>query len=252
MKDQREDIDEIEIDLREIFYVLRKRILIIILAGILGAGIAAAYSFFLAKPVYEATSKLYILTQSTSITSLADIQIGSSLAMDYMELIQSRPVVNQVKRNLNLDISNKEIVEDMMTIENPADTRIIEISIRSDDPQQAADMANEFSDVAKRQISRIMETDEPTVVETAVVTSRPVKPEKAKNILIGLAIGLFLSALTVIVLHVLNDNIRNQDDVERYLGMNTLAAIPYAGNRKKDKKIEKKSEKKARKKGGRD
>lgn len=241
MKDKREEFDEIEIDLREIFYVLRSRVLAILLAGILFAGAAAAWSFFLATPSYQATSKLYILTQSTSITSLADIQVGSSLAMDYMELITSRPVVNQVKRNLDLDFENEVITEEMISIENPDNTRIIKISISSDDPEVSADMANEFAKVAKRKISEIMQTDEPTMVETAIVPQDPVKPKKVMNIVLGFILGLFLSALAVIVLHVLNDSIRSQDDIERYLGLNTLGVVPYTGEKKKKKAKEKKN-----------
>lgn len=244
MKDRREEFDEIEIDLREIFYVLRSRVLAILLAGILFAGAAAIWSFFLATPSYQATSKLYILTQSTSITSLADIQVGSSLAMDYMELIKSRPVVNQVKRSLGLDFENEAITEEMLSIENPENTRIIKISISSDDPQVSADMANEFAKVAKRKISEIMQTDEPTMVEAAIVPQAPVRPKKAKNIMLGFVLGIFLSALAVIVLHILNDSIRSQDDIERYLGLNTLVAVPYAGDKKRKKAKGKKKIKK--------
>lgn len=233
MKDRREAFDEIEIDLREIFYVLRSRVLAILLAGILFASAAAIWSFFLATPSYQATSKLYILTQSTSITSLADIQVGSSLAMDYMELIKSRPVVNQVKRNLGLDFENEAITEEMLSIKNPENTRIIKISISSDDPQVSADMANEFAKVAKRKISEIMQTDEPTMVETAIVPPDPIKPKKAKNIMLGFVLGVFLSAFAIIVLHILNDSIRSQDDIERYLGLNTLVTVPYVGDKKK-------------------
>ncbi|MDO4546006.1 MAG: Wzz/FepE/Etk N-terminal domain-containing protein [Bacillota bacterium] len=227
--------DEIEIDLREIFHILKRRFLIILLAGLLFAGVAGVYSFFLAEPVYESTSRLYILSQSTSITSLADIQMGSSLALDYMELIKSRPVVKQVKDNLGLDMSNKEILA-MMTIENPSDTRIINISIQGHDPNEASQIANEFSRVAKRQISDIMETDEPSVVEVAIPANQPIKPEKTKNIAIGFLLGMFLSALIIIVVHVLNDKLKDQEDVERYLALNTLASIPYEQEKKPKKK----------------
>ncbi len=78
--------NEIEIDLLELLYVLRRRILIILLSTFLAAGIFGAYSAFLATPIYESTSRLYILTQSTSLTSLTDIQVGTSLTQDYKEL----------------------------------------------------------------------------------------------------------------------------------------------------------------------
>ena len=217
--------EEYEIDLLEIFYALRKKIVVIILAGLIGAGLAAAYSFVLATPVYESTAKLYILSQSTSITSLADIQMSSSLAKDYQEMIFSRPVVMQVKRNLNLDYSY-EAIKNMLTVNNPADTRCLNISCKSSDKEEAKDMANEFAKVSKRQIAQIMDTDEPTLFERAVVSKHPVKPQKLKNIMIGLLLGLLIACAIVIIRYMMNDSLKTEDDIERYLGLNTLASIP--------------------------
>ena len=214
-----------EIDLLEVFYALKKKIVVIILAGIIGAGLAAAYSFLLAKPVYESTAKLYILSQSTSITSLADIQMSSSLAKDYEEMIYSRPVVMQVKKNLNLDYKYEDL-KDMLKVENPTDTRCLNISCTSNDKEEARDMANEFARVSKRQIAQIMDTDEPTLFEKAVVNNDPVKPQKVKLIIIGFILGLLIACAIVIIRYMMNDSLKNEDDIERYLGLNTLASIP--------------------------
>lgn len=219
--------DEVmEIDLLEILHVLRQKILIIILAAVVGAGLFGAYSFFVAKPVYESTAKIYILSQSTSLTSFADIQISSSLAKDYEEMVTSRPVLKQVKQNLGLDYKYEELVE-MVSINNPTDTRILQLSCQSNDPQEASDMANELAVVSKRQIADIMDTDEPTIFEKAIVEKDPVKPEKAKNILIGFLLGAILAAAVVIIRNMLNDSIKTEEDIKRYLDINVLAAIPY-------------------------
>lgn len=209
----------------ELLYALRKKIVVIILAALLGAGLFGVYSFLVAKPVYESTAKLYILTQSTSITSFADIQISSSLAKDYEEMVFSRPVVLQVKQNLGLDYEY-ETIKDMMSIDNPADTRCLIISCRSTDMEEACDMANEFANVAKRQIADIMDTDEPTLFENAVANEDPVEPEKAKNIAIGFLLGLVLACAAVIVRYMMNDSLKSEEDIERHLGLNTLASIP--------------------------
>lgn len=231
MNQQRE---EIEIDLRDIFYVLKKRFLIILLTAMVFAAGAGVYSFFIANPVYESTSKLYILTQSTSITSLADIQAGSSLALDYVEMIQSRAVVEEVIDNLDMDMEYEEMLG-MLTVTNPADTRILNISIQNTDAALTTEVANEFSNVAKKQISKVMDTDEPSVFETAHLPDEPIKPEKTKNVAIAFLLGAFLSALVVIVLYILNDSIKDRDDIERYLELNTLAEIPMESGKKEKK-----------------
>lgn len=228
--------DEIEIDLRDIFYALKKRFLIILLTAMVFAAASGIYSFFIASPVYESTSRLYILTQSTSITSLADIQAGSSLALDYLELIKSRPVVEDVIKELNLDMEYGEMLGHL-EVSNPADTRILNISITDTDASLTTQAANEFAKVARKQISKIMKTDEPSLVEVAQLPDEPIKPEKVKNIVIAFLLGAFLSALAVIILYILNDTIKSQEDIERYLELNTLASIPLENGKKKQKRI---------------
>lgn len=217
--------EEIEIDLLELFFVLRKNIVAIILASLIGTAVFGAYSFLIAKPVYESTSKLYILSQSTSLTSFADIQISNSLAKDYEEMIFSRPVVMQVAQNLNLDYKYEEL-KGMMTVNNPADTRCLNITCHSNDMQEAADIANEFATVAKRQISEIMDTDEPALYENAIANENPIKPEKLKNMIIGFLLGFIIACGIIIVRYMLNDSLKSEDDIEKFLGLNTLASIP--------------------------
>ncbi len=217
--------EEIEIDLLELFYVLRKNIVTIILASLIGTAVFGAYSFMIAKPVYESTAKLYILSQSTSLTSFADIQISNSLAKDYEEMIFSRPVVMQVAQNLNLDYKYEEL-RDMVSINNPADTRCLNITCHNNDMQEASDIANEFATVAKRQISDIMDTDEPALYESAIVNDVPIKPEKLKNMIIGCLLGFIIACGVIIVRYMLNDSLKTEDDIEKFLGLNTLASIP--------------------------
>lgn len=236
--------DEIEIDLGEIFHVLKKRFLIILLTAVIFAAGSGIYSFLIADPVYESTSRLYILTQSTSITSLADIQMGSSLAADYLELIKSRPVVEEVIRNLDIDMEYEEMAEKLSVI-NPTDTRILNISVQDTDAALTTKAANEFAKVAKKQISDIMKTDEPSMWEVAIYPDEPIKPEKAKIIIIAFLLGAILSALVVVVMYVLNDKIKNAEDIERYLGLNTLAQVPLEGKGKHKEK-----RKKSKKRGG--
>lgn len=216
-----------EVDMVSFFHVLRKKILILILAAVIGAGTMGAYSFFLATPMYQSTAKVYVLTQSTSITSFADIQISSALAADYQEMIFSYPVVKQVINNLGLDYKYKEVTEEMLSVDNPRDTRVIKVMIVSDDAEKSAAMANEFARVAKRTIADIMETDEPKIFEHGRVITEPVSPNKARNIAIGFIGGAFIAALVLLILFATRDTIRTPDDIERRLGGNVLATVPF-------------------------
>ena len=92
-KAQRPDAndDEVEIDLLEIFYALKKKILLVLMVALVGGCIAAAYTQFLMTPIYSSTSSILVLSKETTLTSLADLQLGASLTSDYTVLITSKP-----------------------------------------------------------------------------------------------------------------------------------------------------------------
>ena len=244
------DDDTIEIDLKEIFYALWHRILIILLAGILGGVIAGAYTRYMMTPVYTSSSMLLVLTKETTLSSLADLQIGSQLTNDYSVMTTSRPVLEEVIDNLGLQMDYEEL-EKMITISNPADTRILEISVEHPSPQMAMQIVNELSEVASEFIGDNMEVVPPKIIEEGIVPAEKTSPSTMRNTLLGILAGLFISGGIVVLMTVLNDSIKNEDDVEKYLGLSTLASVPdrkdYIGGKKK-KSGRKKS---TRKKGDR-
>lgn len=237
--------DEIEIDLRELFFELLMHWKMIVLSTALVGAIALVISMFLITPLYESTSELYVLSKSTSITSLADIQMGSNLTNDYMVVVKGRPVVEQVISNLELDETYKTLSE-RITLNNPSDSRILQIIVKDPDAQRAKKIADEMAEVSSAFISEKMDQDPPTIIQYGYADGKPVSPSIAKNTVIGLLVGAVLAMAIVIISYLLNDTITSADDVERKLGLNLLGALPYeenedeldktSGNGKKNKK----------------
>lgn len=217
--------DEIEINLLEIFGVLRTRIFSIVMSGVILAAIFGLGTLFLIEPKYQSTSKLYIVGQSSSLTSLADLQTGSQLTQDYMVLVQSRPVLEKVIDNLGLDMQYEDL-RSIVSLNNPQDTRILEVTVTTGDPYMAKEIVDEVSAVSTSRIAAIMNVDEPTIAEYGHLESSPSSPSLRKNIVLGGLLGVLLSAGSIVVLYLLNDSIRTEEDVEKYLGLNTLALIP--------------------------
>lgn len=262
MNDERND--EIEIDIKELFFVLLGRIWIIILATALGLGIAAGYTLAFIEPVYSSTSMLYVMTKSTSITSLTDLQVGSSLTQDYQVFITSRPVVDKVIEELELDISYEEFVA-AVTVENPTNTRFIYITVNNHDAYMAKTIVDKLTDVSAERMGTIMETEKPNVADYGHIPEHQTSPSMTKNSLMGAILGLVLSIGGILVVYLMNDAIQTTEDVEKYLGMNTLGLIPLEegvskkGTRghdrdvarlRKDKKAKKRSSNKKRKETG--
>ncbi len=237
--------EDMEIDLLDIFYLIKRRLWIIILTGIITASASGLISSFLITPMYTSRAQLYILSMSTSLTSFADIQIGTQLTQDYMVLVKSRPVVEQVIENLELDMDYNELV-DLITVSNPSNTRILELKVTYSDEYLSQKIVNQFTDVSRRRIAEIMDADEPTVIEYGVVASIPSSPNINRNIVIGALLGICLVTGIIIVLHLMDDTIKNSEDVEKYLGISTIGLIPIEAGASKQATADKKRRKRAK------
>ena len=90
---ERYDDGEVEIDLLELLYALKKKLVILIAAMPAGAVIAGIYTETLNTPQYSATATMLVLTKENTLASLADLQLGSELTNDYRILILSRNVL---------------------------------------------------------------------------------------------------------------------------------------------------------------
>lgn len=229
MEDNVESSKEIEIDLMELFFRLIENAKKIIAGALVGMFIFAAYSFLLATPMYEATCKIYVMSASDSAINLSDLQIGAALTADYQEIFSTWEVHEQVLQNLGLDYSYNEL-EDMISITNPSSTRILAITVTSDDPAEAAAMANEYAAVASRYISDTMMTDEPSMLSKALEPTDPVSPRKVFNTALGFLLGALVMCAIVTVQFILDDKIKTAEDIRKYTGMPTLAVVPINGD----------------------
>lgn len=213
------------IDLLELLNALRKKAVFLIVGLFVGAVVAGAWTKFMVTPQYQASSMIYILTKTTSVTSLTDLQIGSQLTVDFATLATSRPVINEVRSDLNLETISYEQFVGMLSITNPSNTRILKITVTYPDAETAKEIANAMANSTADRVAEIMMTDRPTVVEEAVTPAWPSSPNTRKNIMMGALAGLVLVAAVVIVRFLMDDTIKTEEDVEKYLQLNTLAAF---------------------------
>ena len=238
----RQETYEEEIDLIKLLYAMRDRILLILLLGVVFANIFALGTKYLITPTYTSKSKMLVLSKETTISSLADLQLGSQLTKDYTILIQSRPVLNEVIGNLGLGI-DYETLSSKLTVTNPSDSRILELAVTDSNPYQAKKIVDEISQVSARYIGEKMEVTTPNIIEEGEVPYKRTSPSMSKNVMIGLLLGLLLGCAIAVVEELLNDAIVTEEDVEQYLGLYTLAVLP-------DKEQTRKSGKKKVKKLG--
>lgn len=216
--------EEMEIDLAALFYRLLEKIHWIILAAVICAVGVGAYVYFLVTPIYQATSKIYIVGSDTAI-SLSDLQIGSNLAADYQEVFKNWHVHELVASRLNMDKTYSEMSANL-SISNPSSTHVIYVSYKSPDPAEAKLVADTYAQVAREFIAARMDMREPNIFEEARLPNRPVSPNKMRDIIIGFMIGALLAIAIITVQFLGDDRIRTVEDVQKVGNLATLGLIP--------------------------
>jgi capsular polysaccharide biosynthesis protein len=217
--------DEIEIDLREIFQLLLAKLGIILLVAFVFAGATGLICKFMVTPIYSSQTELCILSDTTTLSSLADLQVGTQLTQDYIVVVQSRTVVEQVIKNLNLDMTYEQLLG-VTTVTNPTDTRILKISVTNPDPYLAKQIVDQYAQVSRKRIAQLMNISEPGIVDQGYVDDQKTSPKTGKNVVIAFLIGALLTSGIVIVRFIMDDTICSSSDIERYLGLNTLGVLP--------------------------
>lgn len=237
--------EEMEIDLIELMYRLLEKAKYIILAAIAGAIIAGVITFQFMTPTYTATSKLYVLNSKDSALSLSDLQIGTQLASDYIEVFSNWHVHEMVNQRMGTDYTYTQL-DNMVSVSNPSGTRILYIQVEAGSPEEAKTMADTYALVAQEFIAAKMETEMPNVFEEALQPTKPASPNKTRNVILGFLLGAVLACGIIVVQFITDDRIRTAESLEKHLAMSTLGMMPATkGNEVTTGKKSKRGETKA-------
>ncbi|HFU4451286.1 TPA: YveK family protein [Streptococcus suis] len=220
-----QDVNTVEIDVLSLLKTIWRKKFFIVLVATLGASLAFVFSAFLVTPQYDSTTRIYVVSQNAEAgagLTTQELQAGSYLVKDYKEIILSQDVLRQVADELSLT----ESLAGKVSVNVPVDTRIVSISVRDEDPNEAARIANSLRVVAAKKIIDVTKVSDVTTLEEARPAVEPSTPNTKRNIAIGfLAGGLLITAL-VLVKEVLDDRIKRPQDIEEVMGLPLLGVVP--------------------------
>lgn len=227
-----ENQEEKEIDLLELMHAIWSKIWLVIIVGILGVLIAGGYTKYAITPQYSATSTIYIFGTSTSISSIANMDLTDQLSADFQILAQSRAVLEKTLNDLNLDMSYGELASSV-SVSNPSNTHFLKLTVTNPDPDVAMEISNKLAEVTSDRVAEVMNTDRPNLMEKAVSPVSPSSPNLMKNAFLGGVVGAALVVLLIIIQVLMNDKISTAEDVQKYLGLQVLASMPLEEKKKK-------------------
>lgn len=219
-----------EISIQELFFTIRRRLVLIIGLCILFAAIAGTFSYYVLEKEYETFTTLMIgkpkdYQGENNNIEYDDVMLNQRLVATYGEIVKMRVVADKVIKNLDLPIAYDEFGK-KVSVNLVQDTEIIQLKVVDNDPVMAVDIANETAEVFMDSIKDIMLVENIQVIDKAQVSVDPVRPRIKINMAIAGVLGIIVGIFIAFLLEFLDNTIKTDADVEKQLGLSVIGAIP--------------------------
>lgn len=211
-------------NIEDIFGVIKKYLAFILLLAILFGMIALAFTLFFMTPKYEAHTQV-LVSQSETVSSFNNLDIDTSLQLinTYGDIIESPIVLDDVIANLGLEQSTEQLSE-QITILTEETSQVINITVTDEQQAQAAIIANEIADVFQDKVTEVMNVDNVSVLAPANINndSAQVSPRPALNTFIGIILGGLTGIIIAFLRTYMDKTVKTVEDVEKYLELPVL------------------------------
>ncbi|MGU8270940.1 YveK family protein [Clostridium perfringens] len=228
-------MEENTISLQEIAYALKKRWKLIALITIAATLVSAILSFFVIKPKYEATTKLFIgkqETQENSAYNNSDVMMYQQLMKTYAELVKTSDLVTKAVKSANLDYNQNEIKEILnnLTATPSADTQILDLSFKGRNPKEVLKVTEAITDEFISESKELIPNGNVQIIQKPQLPEHPVSPNKKLNILIAFVLGFMVGVGVVLLLEYLDNTFKSREELEKTLELPIIGTIPDYDN----------------------
>ncbi len=226
-----EENKEIEIDLRKIFAMLKRKIAIIIVVALIGAVVSGCITNFLIKPKYTSSVSFYVnnnndnLVGSSGTISSSDLDASEKLVNTYIVVVKSNTFLSKVADKLGNGLTASQIKK-MMSCSAIEDTLAFQVSITNTNPELAAEIANTVAELSPQEIVRVLKVGGVEVIDYASVPVKPSSPNLKKNILIGFAVAFVAAFAVCFIKELFDTRIMSESDLTRDFDIPVIGTVP--------------------------
>ncbi len=231
MNKQRKNEEIIEIDLKRIWNAFLRKLWLVLLVSFISAAVVLVGTVYLITPQYKSTALFYVNNNSLSVGGTAvnidsgDITASKSLVETYIVILNSREVLEDVIDYAEVDYTYDEL-KSMLSASSVNSTEVFEVVITGPNPEEAERIADAITEILPNKISNIVEGTSAKVVDYAIRAEKPSSPDRTMNTIIGFLLGFVFSVAVVVVLELMDNTVRSENDVSQNVSHPILASVP--------------------------
>ena len=224
---QEEDKNEdVEIDLVEIWQVIKKQFGLLVIIVILCAVLAGVISKFFIAPKYTSSSTIF-LTPSISESGVVDYTSQTSnekLVNNVMALLVQDNILSEVAKQTGME--SVEELRDQIEVSNDTNTTLVKVEATTLNPKLSKNIVNSMVNVFIDTMQENLNLKNIEIVDKAKLSYEPSGPNVKKNILIGAAAGFVIDALIVVLKVLTNTRLKSKEEAEKYLNLPVFCELP--------------------------
>ena len=231
------------ISFKDLWNVYRGCFLFVIAAGILVTSLMFVRAKMNYSPMYSSSGTLYLISKNEGGSSsknewTVDYTLANVVIEDTMYLLKSRTVLNAVGDEVGIK-NGYGALRSAITIKNPEDTRVLEITATASSPELAKKIVDSLSVIGPEKVNEELSYNSIRVYEEGTYSNWAINQVSFMSyIKFGFLAGV--AVYVVFLCMFLFDNyIHTDDDIERYLGISIIGDIPDADAAKKKNKYKK-------------
>ncbi|EUJ31341.1 capsular polysaccharide biosynthesis protein [Listeria floridensis FSL S10-1187] len=218
-----------QIDLQKIFTTAKRNFGWSCLIIAVSVFFMFVYLTFVAHPSYQKSTQI-IVNQYESKTrngiEAQSVQADLQLVNTYSTIVMSPRILGEVNKKLGMQYSTQALAN-MIQVKNTTNSQIIEISVESSKPKQAAQIANLVAATFVKETPKIMKIDNVKVLSNAEYTGdeSPVKPRKALMLVLAFFLGLFLAFGFIVIKLFADRTFTSAEEIEELLEVHVLGEV---------------------------
>ena len=223
-----------ELDLKELFNIFWAKKIQIVLITIIFLVIGIIYTVGFVTPMYSSSTALILASSgnatgaNTNTITTTDLTVNSKLVPTYSEIVKRKSVLREVIDNLGIDVQEGTL-RNNVSVNSVKDTDVIEITVKSENPAYAAQIANEIAKVFTNKVKEIYNIDNVQILDEAEVNTNPSNINPVKDVMIFGLIGLVVAVVYVLILNMLDTTVKTAEDIEKSFNVPVLVSIPLYG-----------------------
>ncbi len=219
--------NEDAIKFSDLIFLLRTKLWAMILVAVIVGGATFAYNYTTYTPLYESTGSIYILRQDSDDESnySSDFSLALSVVSDCTKLLTSRAVLNEVIDENSLPYSYSQL-NSMISINNPSNTRYLEVTVKSKSPEQSKIIVDSICEIGKDQIVSLMGFNQVNIVDEGTLATAPCNSRLSYTSILFALVAFLITYIVIVLIYIFDDKIIDADQVEKALGLSVLALVP--------------------------